>query len=356
MRWGLALSVALWVGGSVVAASLPEVAVAQVATPPDLVRMLDGSFVRGTIVEATPERVVIQLVTGEVRTIPRGEVAEIRSDALGPSPQGPSPHGSPGVGPSTVGPGEVVPIAPFEQAPVGPQVVVRLRLGEMVRGTLVEDAPGALTLRLADGTTRTVPRADVAAIQPVHPPSAPRAEGARTRRPPPSPTSDAELSVEGRAGLSLHRVTGTAAVLVPVGRGMGTAAIDAFALVCGAPCTASLPPGDYRFGVAQGDGQPSRAAGMAHLGPGHHRLAISYDDRGGFRIAGWLTFGLGAAASAALMSLSLVMGPTECTDFGFCRNTISVPMLVSGAVLFGVSMGVGLGFAFLNDAVEVRVR
>jgi hypothetical protein len=349
MRWGFVV-LALLVGSVLLSAGalLPAGALAQ--TPPDVVILRDGSFLRGTVVEATPAQVVVQLVTGEVRTIPRSEVAELRSDVLGPAPRAEEPPPPPE---------DVVPIAPLEHAPIGPQVAVRLRLGEIVRGTLIEDSAEAVTLRLADGVTRRIARADVAAVQPLLPQGEPRAAGrTERRRAAPPPTTEASLEVRAdREGLSLHRVTGSAAVVVPVGRGMGSAMIDAFSLVCAAPCSTTLPPGDYRLGVAQGDGQPVRASGIAHLGPGYHEVSLSYDDRNGFRVAGWVTFALGAAASAALMSLSLFVGPTECSSItGYCRNTISTPMLVSGAVLFGVSMGVGLGFAFLNDAVEVRTR
>ncbi|AKF08374.1 hypothetical protein [Sandaracinus amylolyticus] len=51
----------------------PTGALAQ-TTPPDVVRLRDGSFLRGTIVERTPERVVVMLPTGETRTYAAAEV------------------------------------------------------------------------------------------------------------------------------------------------------------------------------------------------------------------------------------------------------------------------------------------
>ncbi|MEM1414543.1 MAG: hypothetical protein AAGH15_06570 [Myxococcota bacterium] len=45
------------------------------AAPPDIVRLQSGGLLRGTIVESVPgEKVVIQLVTGELREIPASEV------------------------------------------------------------------------------------------------------------------------------------------------------------------------------------------------------------------------------------------------------------------------------------------
>lgn len=74
-----------WWVGVVLWAWFSSTAWAQ-GTPPDVVRMHDGSFVRGTIVESTPEHVVIQLATGEVRTIERSVVAAVRAaDAAAPS-------------------------------------------------------------------------------------------------------------------------------------------------------------------------------------------------------------------------------------------------------------------------------
>ena len=87
-------------------------------TPPDLVRMHDGSFVRGTIVESTPERVVIQLVTGEVRTIERSAVAEVRSS------DSPATAATTPTAPSTSTTGTSVEATTGE----GRHVVVRLRL------------------------------------------------------------------------------------------------------------------------------------------------------------------------------------------------------------------------------------
>lgn len=81
---------------------LAPAATAQTAapvTPPDTVLLHDGSLFRGTLVERTPERVVLMLATGETRTWPAAEVASAGRDAsLGPPalvPEPPSPPAPP---------------------------------------------------------------------------------------------------------------------------------------------------------------------------------------------------------------------------------------------------------------------
>lgn len=49
-------------------------AAAQTTTPPDVVRLRDGTFLRGTIAERSPTQVVVVLPTGETRTYPADQV------------------------------------------------------------------------------------------------------------------------------------------------------------------------------------------------------------------------------------------------------------------------------------------
>lgn len=77
---------------------------AQAASPPDVVRLDDGGLLRGTIVELDPNgSVTIQLVTGEVRTIPMSEVT-YAGEASGSQAGAAEPGGVLASGVSAAGP------------------------------------------------------------------------------------------------------------------------------------------------------------------------------------------------------------------------------------------------------------
>lgn len=61
-------------------------AAAQTTTPPDVVRLRDGTFLRGTISERSPTQLVIVLPTGETRTYPADQVEFAGPDDAPPAP------------------------------------------------------------------------------------------------------------------------------------------------------------------------------------------------------------------------------------------------------------------------------
>lgn len=75
---------------------------AEAQTPPDVVELVGGGMVRGTLVENVPgDHVTIQLVTGEVRTYRASEVVRVGSAAtpplMAPLPPPPVAMAAPGV-------------------------------------------------------------------------------------------------------------------------------------------------------------------------------------------------------------------------------------------------------------------
>lgn len=82
-----------WVWGFVLAVLVVTSPVSSEAQggPPDIVRLRNGSFLRGTIVERTDEVLVIMLPTGEVRTYPVAELALVTRapPAVVPAARGP---------------------------------------------------------------------------------------------------------------------------------------------------------------------------------------------------------------------------------------------------------------------------
>ncbi|MFN7702683.1 MAG: hypothetical protein ACK5U8_32685 [Deltaproteobacteria bacterium] len=315
-------------------------------TPPDLVRMHDGSFVRGTIVESTPERVVIQLVTGEVRTIERSAVAEVRSS------DSPATAATTPTAPSTSTTGTSVEATTGE----GRHVVVRLRLGQFLFGRVLAETASAVTLALDDGNTRIVPRRDIAAMRDTMETTSATPDAQR-RGPTtaPGPTTTVRVTTRHPQRLALHRHAGSTAVRVSTGRGYGTALIDSYDLICVAPCSATLPRGDYRVGVAQNDSEPVRVDGYLRLQSQSLHLELSYDDRSGLRIMGFLVMGFGSAIGLAMTIAGILVTSSSYDRFGVRRTEFNVPLLVSGGAVIATSLGVGLGFGALGDSAGFRI-
>lgn len=247
---------------------------AQTSTPPDVVRLRDGTFLRGTIVERSPTQVVLMLPTGETRTYPAAEVEHAGPDTPAPEP---------------------VPQAPSVAAPPF-----------------------------------------------VAPPAPPAGQGV------------ARLHVRtAQEGLSLQRLQGTTSISVWTGRGVASAQLDQFGIICNAPCDIEVPEGTYQLGIAQGEGNALRAGPPIDL-RGEMTLGLTYDDRSLLRAMGWLTFGLGAAGGGALAIAAPFAGPTSCS-YGFCSNGFSFEMFAAGIGIMVTSMIVGMILAFLQDAPVIDV-
>ena len=229
-------------------------------------------------------------------------------------------------------------LAPRALAQATPPDVVQLANGGMVRGTLVENLPGDhVTIQLATGETRVFPSAEVtyagaaaltAAVVPPPPPPAPR--GVRVH------------VVGTTEALTLQQVTGSATALGGTGRGFATVQVDQFGPLCTAPCDVELAPGTYALGVSLGQGPARRGDHNLFTLESDTTLSIEYESREGLRIAGWLTFLIGALGGAAIMVGPILAGERD----------IVPPLVAGGAVVF-VSEIVGLALAFLDDHADI---
>jgi len=254
---------------------VPSLALAQTSTPPDVVRLRDGTFLRGTLVERSPTRVVVLLQTGETRTYPADAV-----EFAGPEAPAPLPTSVPVV-------------AEAAQIPVA--------------------IPVAAT---RTGAARVHVRSD-------------------------------------QPGLSLQRLQGTDTVIVQTGNSVGMAYIDQFSVLCNAPCDTEIVEGTYQLGVALEDNRAVRA-GAPILLSGDTTLDLRYDDQSGTRLAGWITLIGGNVLGAGLLVVSFSAGSEDCSS-GSCRSTLSVPLMIGGAV---IAIGASLVSLFLitrSDSAEVEV-
>jgi hypothetical protein len=257
---------------------------------------------------------------------------------------------------------------PASAQPSLPPDVVQLANGGMLRGTIVENLPGDhVTIQLATGDVRTFPSAEVQFAGP-----AASAPGAAQELVPPAPSG--ALTVPSRGpilaqpgpippygmapmpsvpsvrihvdatspDLTLQQVTGTGTAIVSTGRSFSTVMVDSFAPLCTAPCDILLPAHTYVLGVSQGQGAARR--GDHNLFTLDHDLSleIEYESREGARIAGWITFIVGALAGAGIM----LGGIVSSSDF--------VTYLVAGSVVLGVAEIIGLSLAFLNDHADIQ--
>ncbi|MBN8617201.1 MAG: hypothetical protein J0L92_41865 [Deltaproteobacteria bacterium] len=232
-----------------------------------------------------------------------------------------------------------------------PPDVVELRNGGMVRGTLVENIPGDhVTIQIATGELRTFPSSEVlrvgpAPVAPVMTPVVVEPGYPSGMAVPQPPAPMVNLRIVGTdEELSLHRLTGTASVSVWTGRGVGTAAIDQFAIVCGAPCEQQLPAGTYTLGVSQGNGMARRADhSIFHLDH-DATLELEYESREGVRIGGWVIFGVATLGYALGATLPLLTSGTD--------QFLEI-LLISTGIYLALCIPVIVMVA-LNDHADVR--
>lgn len=160
------------------------------------------------------------------------------------------------------------------------------------------------------------------------------------------------------AGLTLHRLTGTHSVPVMTGNVSGIVQVSDYALLCTAPCTTELSAESHSFGVSRGRGNPVRAGGPIHLYGSDLLLDIRYEDRSAIRIAGVITWIVGAVGGAILAGTSVLTGPRVCLASGrVCYNDINVPQLIAGSIIAGLSIAIGVPLTFfVGDAADVTLR
>jgi hypothetical protein len=120
-------------------------AAAQMSTPPDVVRLHDGTFLRGTLVERSPTQVVLLLPTGETRTWPAAEVEHAGPD----TPQVPA-----------VVPAPVVAQQPMQVPPIPAERVARLRVRSAQEGLSLQRLQGTTTLSVWTGRGTAVAQVD----------------------------------------------------------------------------------------------------------------------------------------------------------------------------------------------------
>ena len=245
--------------------------------------------------------------------------------------------------------------ASFAQS--APPDVVRLQDGTFLRGTIVEQSPTELVFMLPTGEVRHYPAAQIASAGP-NPSSMPVAAAPSSAQA--SAVRDSvQLHVETpQQGLSLQRLQGSTSVSVWTGNGVATANVDQYAVVCNAPCDVEMEPGTYQLGIADGTGRAIRAGAPIDIRSAT-TLQLHYDNREGLRIAGWVTLSLGGAGGLAAVVASLFVTSTSYDRFGIARSSINMPLLISGCVVLGVGMIVGLILGLQGDAAEIaqgRVR
>jgi hypothetical protein len=218
-----------------------------------------------------------------------------------------------------------------------PPDVVELRNGGMVRGTLIENIPGDhVTIQIATGEVRTFSAAEVlrvgaAPVAPVMTPVVVEPGYPSGTSIPQPPTPMVRVRVEGTSEeLSLHRLTGTASVSVWTGRGVGTAAIDQFAIVCGAPCEQQLPAGRADHSIFHLDHDAT--------------LELEYESREGIRIGGWVLFGVASLGYALGATLPLLTSSTD--------QFLEI-LLISTGIYLALCIPVIVMVA-LNDHADVR--
>ncbi|AKF08377.1 hypothetical protein DB32_005526 [Sandaracinus amylolyticus] len=317
--------------------------------PPDVVRLRDGTFLRGIVVERSPERVVVMLPTGETRVYAATEVEaagpaeDVLSAPAAPTADAPS---SPTLAPREAEPPSSPPTPPRGRHPDA----VRLHDGTSLRGTITERDAEHIVIVLPTGAARTLSMTDVAAAGPADEvlEAAPRrASSARSG----SGALLARVRVTSdQPDLSLHRVTQTTAVPTMVGNVAGSIDVDTHELVCSAPCTTELAAGTYQLAIARGDGSPHRAGPPVGVFDGAE-LVLHYQNRSAVRTAGALTWIGGGAAGLGLVLAGMVGGPSD--EHG---RIIDVPLVVGGAVTIAVAMLIGIPLAFWNDGGRVEVR
>jgi hypothetical protein len=289
----------------------------------DIVELRGGSFVRGTIVERIEgSHVVVQTASGELRRFDLDQViyagpVERRTRRSDGSPA--SALGSP--------------IAP----PVAPPVA------REIAPPIVPPSAPRRARRRPPPSSEWFGRDDAWPLDgapPLHPPSA-RSEAPRAR-------GEIEVRVRSRdrrPGLVLHAMVTSSTATWGGGPFApdGTIRIDAFRPLCVSPCTVDLHRGAYVFGVSRGESPTLRVRGVHQLSSDLD-VEIEYVDHGVERVLGVLTLIAGVAGGAALAVFPALEGWSD-----------PAPMVITGAVIAGLSLIIGVALVAAGDGVELRV-
>jgi hypothetical protein len=129
--------------------------------------------------------------------------------------------------------------------------------------------------------------------------------------------------------------------------------------VCTGPCDATLPAGEHRFALSyQGMAPVEADRALAIDGPA--TLRGTYEDRGPFRIAGWILFGASVGLGAGMVLAALSQATRDCSGEmvnGGCvvDSSPNKGLLVGGGVvmLVGTLAGVVLGLQRDRATIDV---
>ncbi len=125
--------------------------------------------------------------------------------------------------------------------------VVKLKNGDMARGTLVELTKNDhVTLQLASGESRTYPWADVESVTPIAAPPPPPPPTVTVAPPPPEPGAMVHLVADDDAA-RLSKLAGTDSTTAQVGMTQVSLEVEVYDALCRAPCDKQIRPGLYRI-------------------------------------------------------------------------------------------------------------
>lgn len=250
-----------------------------------------------------------------------------------------------------------------------PLDIVIMKDGAMVRGTIVESVPdGHVTILLMTGESRTISWDVVRYAGPEserstapRPPSQTTSSPSQTTSGPPDSQRAAEseelrIQVTGdQRDLRLHRLTGqeighiSTPFVISYGTGPGGTATwyggskryhgYTFEPLCSVPCSLSLAPGRYEFGVSAGGGV-SRAEPIEINRSG--TLHIAYSDQSTWRILGWIVW------PVCLVAGAIFMGAYMATT-----KDINTGMVVGLSTMLGGGL-IGASMIFAGDGAVVR--
>jgi hypothetical protein len=161
--------------------------------------------------------------------------------------------------------------------------------------------------------------------------------------------NDVPVRLQGEPGLTLHVLEGTSsAVAYGSGGQMAVAYGYNYRMLCASPCETTVPRGAHALGLSRTPAdQPGLVGTYVFEGP--TTFEASYRSRSTIRLAGWLTWVIGVLAGGALAVTSIFTGPEQCDSYGYCDNTVNIPLLVTGSVLGGASMIAGLIMTNFRD-------
>jgi len=232
--------------------------------------------------------------------------------------------------------------------------VVRLRDGTFVRGALIERSATQVVILLPSGESRTFPLDAVEFAGPELTGLVPSVPVAALAVPHPAWPRLARVHVRAdQAGLSLQRLQGTDTVMVYTGRAVGTVYVDQFSVLCNAPCDIEIPEGTYQLGVGRGARRAVRAGAPTFLG-GDTTLMLNYSSHTGTRVAGWLTLILGNIVGGLVMLAATSAGPEECISARICSNTLSMDLLLGGALIMTAATITSIFLIGKSDSASVE--